>query len=90
MTLALSDDAAGLIRSLASESGASTGSGLRISVDRRYDSLSMTLATGPGTGDAVVLNRDTRVFVSAAASRRLSGRTLRASTAPERSAFFLT
>jgi hypothetical protein len=88
--LALSDEAAGLIRSLARKSGASTGSGLRITVDRRHDSLSMALATGPVRGDAVVLNRETRMFVSAAASHRLSGRTLRASTGPDRSAFFLT
>jgi hypothetical protein len=88
--LALSDDAAGLIRALARKAGASTGSGLRISVDRRHDSLFMKLAPGPVRGDVVVLNRDTGVFLSADASRRLSGRTLRASTSQDRSAFFLT
>jgi hypothetical protein len=41
-------------------------------------------------GDVVVLNGGASLFVSPAASRRLSGRTLRASTPPERSAFFLT
>jgi Fe-S cluster assembly iron-binding protein IscA len=86
----LSDDAAGLIRSLASKARAVTGSGLRISVDRRHDSLSMELVPTATYGDVVVLNGGASLFVSPAASRRLSGRTLRASTPPERSAFFLT
>lgn len=90
MTLTLSDDAAGLIRALARKARASAGSGLRISVDGRHDSLTMQLAPKAVSGDVVVLNRDTVVFLSPAASRRLSGRTLRASTPPERSAFFLT
>jgi hypothetical protein len=88
--LTLSNDAAGLIRSLAVKARASTGSGLRISVDERHDSLSMALAPKATRGDAVVLNDDTLVFLSPAASRRLSGRTLRASTPPDRSAFFVT
>lgn len=88
--LTLSDDAAGLIRSLASKARAATGSGLRISIDGRHDSLSMELAPKAARDDLVVLNRETLVFLSPAASRRLAGRTLRASTAPERSAFYLT
>ena len=88
--LTLSDGAAGLIRSLAVKTRASTGSGLRISVDGRHDSLSMALAPEATSGDVVVLNDDTLVFLSPAASRRLSGRTLRASSPPDRSAFFVT
>lgn len=88
--LTLSDDAAGLIRALASNAQAATGSGLRISVDGRHDSLSMALAPNAVTGDVLVLNGDTLLFLSPAASRRLSDRTLRASMPPERSSFFLT
>jgi hypothetical protein len=90
VTLVLSDDAAGLIRALAGKARASAGSGLRISVDGRHDSLSMALAPKAVKGDHVVLNQDTPVFLSPAASRRLLGRTLRASTPPERSAFFVS
>ena len=88
--LTLSDDAAGLIRALARKAGASKGSGLRISVDVRHDSLHMALAPQAAAGDAVVLNQDTMVFLSPAASRRLSGHTLRASKRPDRASFFLT
>jgi Fe-S cluster assembly iron-binding protein IscA len=88
--LTLSDDAAGLIRSLALQARASTGSGLRISVDERHDSLSMELASEAVRGDVVVLNRGSLLFLSPAASSRLSDRTLSASTAPERPAFFVT
>lgn len=90
MILAVSDDAAQLIRTLARKAGAPTRPALRITVDRRHDSLSMNLASAPTEGDVIVSNHDTAVFVSAAASRRLAGRTLQASTRPERSAFFLT
>ena len=88
--LTLSDDAAGLIRALTRKTGASKGSGLRISVDVRHDSLHMALAPQAAAGDAVVLNQDTMVFLSPAASRRLSGHTLRASKRPDRASFFLT
>ena len=88
--LTLSDDAAGLIRALARKAGASKGSGLRISVDVRHDSLHMALAPQAAAGDAVVLNHDTLVFLSPAATRRLSERTLRASKRPERASFVLT
>ena len=88
--LVLSDEAATLIRALAGASKATAGSGLRISVDGRYDSLSMALAPLAGADDVVVKNRDTPVFLTPAASARLFGRTLRAASSRERSSFFLT
>jgi hypothetical protein len=88
--LVLSDEAATLIRSLARASSAPAGSGLRISVDGRYDSLSMALAPLAGRGDVVVKNRDTPVFLTPAASARLSGRTLSAGSSHDRSSFYLT
>ena len=87
--LVLSDDAAGLIRTLTRASKASAGTGLRITVDGRYNSLSMALASEAQPDDAVVLNRDTLVFLSPRATRRLSGRTLRASASSDRSSFFV-
>jgi Fe-S cluster assembly iron-binding protein IscA len=88
--LTLSHEAARLIRTLARKADASHGSGLRISVDSRHDSLSMALAAGAAPGDVVVLGGDSVVFLSPAASLRLSGRTLRAARPQERASFFLT
>ena len=84
--LTLSDEAASLIRTLTRNAEADGSCGLRITVDGRHDSLSMALAAGASPGDSVVLNDETLVFLSPAASLRLSGSTLRAG----RSAFFVT
>ena len=87
--LTLSDEAAGLIRTLTRDSEAAAGTGLRITLDGRYNSLSMALASEAGPHDAVVLNQDTQVFLSPEATQRLIGRTLTASGSPERSSFFV-
>jgi hypothetical protein len=88
--LTVTTGAATLIRSLSHKAGAPSRSGLRIVIDPRHDSLSMSLAACPVPGDTVVASGDTRVFLSAAASQRLASRTLRADTTATRSSFYLS
>jgi len=88
--LSVTEEAASLIRALGRKVNAAAGSGLRIAIDARHDSLSMALAPGASPGDAIVHIGETRVFVSLAAADRLATRTLQASRGPERSSFFLT
>jgi hypothetical protein len=88
--LRLSDAAARIIRGLLHSASSAPGSGLRITVDPRYDSLTMALAGAPSPGDAIIGNHESLVFLSADASLRLSGQTLQASDPVERPSFFLS
>ena len=87
--LAITDEAANLIRALCCQVNAAAGSGLRLSIDAQHDSLSMALAPGAAPGDTVVHTSDTHVFLSPAAADRLTMSTLQASRSAARSSFFL-
>jgi Fe-S cluster assembly iron-binding protein IscA len=87
--LTVTKDAAALIRALSQKADAQSHSGLRIVIDPRHDSLSMSLAACATPGDKVVISGDMRVFLSSAASQRLATRTLHAQTTATRSSFFL-
>lgn len=88
--LTLSGPAAGVIRGLLHTANSAPGSGLRITIDRRFDSLTMALAGAPSPGDTVIDDHEALVFVSTAASARLSGQTLQASAQPLRPALYLS
>lgn len=88
--LTVTKEAAALIQALSRKAGATSRSGLRIVIDPVHDSLSMSLADGATSGEAVVASGGTRVFLSAAASQRLTTRVLRADTTATRSSFFLS
>ena len=87
--LTVTKDAATLIRALSQKAGAPGRSGLRIVIDPLHNSLSMSLAACAAPGDKVVASGDTQVYLSSAASQRLSTRTLHADTTATRSSFFL-
>jgi hypothetical protein len=87
--LTVTKDAATLIRALAEKAGAPSQSGLRIVVDPLHNSLSMSLAACAAPGDEVAVSGDTPVYMSSAASQRLTMRTLHADTSETRSSFFL-
>lgn len=85
--LRLSGEAATLIRGLQRTARSTAGSGLRITVDRRFGSLSMALASAPAPGDTIIGKDAVLVFLSAEASARLRGKTLVGSEQPQRPSF---
>jgi Fe-S cluster assembly iron-binding protein IscA len=87
--LTVTEEAAGLIRTLGREVNAAAGSGLRITIDAHHDSLSMALAPDAAPGDSVLHVGETQVFLSPAAADRVATCTLHASRSAERSSFFL-
>ena len=78
--LTVSGPASDLVLGLRREAGMSGSAGLRIDVDRRYNSLRMALASGPHHADVTVRGQaGAAVFLSPEAARRLTTKTLRAS-----------
>jgi len=87
--LTISDEAAQLVRTLTQDADLPEDAGVRIVVDPRHNSLSMSLANEPEPADVVVATHGARVFLTASASRRLERRTLRAELTDSRTLFFL-
>jgi hypothetical protein len=91
MTLIVSSQAAQLMLELLQAANMPPYGGLRISIDDRYDSLSMALSAAPEPSDAVVNGPDgSRVFLSPGSARRLSHSTLEADNARNGPSFYLT
>jgi Fe-S cluster assembly iron-binding protein IscA len=84
----MSDDAAGLIRSLVAGSDLPGAAGLRLGTDDETQSLAMNLAALPREHDLVLVHEGASLFVSPLAAPRLEDRTLHAQLGP-RPAFFL-
>ena len=84
----LSNDAAGLIRALVSDSDLPESAGLRLGTDDETHALAMQLATEPGEDDVVVEHQTASLFVSPRAMARLQDRTLQAQLEPQ-PAFFV-
>lgn len=84
----LSNDAAGLIRSLVSDSDLPESAGLRLGTDDDTHALAMNLVTEPGQDDLVVEHQAASLFVSPLAASRLQDQTLQAQVEP-RPAFFV-
>lgn len=84
----ISNDAAGLIKSLVSDSDLPESAGLRLGTDDNTHALAMNLETEPRKDDVVVKHKGAALYVSPLAGARLLDQTLRAQLAP-RPAFFL-
>ena len=87
--LMISDEAAQLVHVLTGAADLSAQAGLRIVIDPTHNSLSMALASHPEPADIVVATQGARVFLTAPASQRLHGRTLRAELTANGTLFFL-
>jgi Fe-S cluster assembly iron-binding protein IscA len=87
--LAMSEDAARLVCSLADDSELPAGSGLRISLNPATDSMSMVMTTVAEPADFTVTRDGATVFLSAGAMKRTNGRTLCATITAADSTFFL-
>ena len=84
----LSDDAAGLIRSLVSDSNLPQQAGLRLGTDDDTHALAMNLEAQPRPDDVVVEHEGASLYVSPLAAARLEDQTLQAQFEP-RPAFFV-
>ena len=84
----LSDDAAGLIRSLVADSHLPDSAGLRLGTDDDTHSLAMQLAEAPLADDLVLEHEGASLFVSPRAAQRTDDQTLHAQQEP-RPAFFI-
>ena len=84
----LSNDAAGLIRGLVSDSDLPESAGLRLGTDDETHALAMSPPAEPGEDDVVVERQFASLFVSPQAAARLEERTLQAQLKP-RPAFFV-
>lgn len=84
----ISPDAAGLIRTLVSDSDLPESAGLRVGTDDETRALAMELAAGPRTDDVVVEHEAAALFLSPFAAARLGDQTLQAQLEP-RPAFFV-
>jgi Fe-S cluster assembly iron-binding protein IscA len=87
--LNMTKDAAELVQTLAHRGAVATDGGVRIVVNDRTSSLSMSLASSPEQADAVIAQGGARVFLSQPAARRMRNKTLCAEINSERSAFFI-
>lgn len=74
----ISDDAAGLIRSLVAASDLPATAGLRLGTDDERNSLAMGLEAEPQPGDVVLDHDGAALFVSPRADERSGGHTLQA------------
>ena len=86
--ISLSDEAAGLIRTLVAASDLPDSAGLRLATDDDRHSLAMHLAAAPKADDLVLEHHGACLFVSPLAASRVEHRTLHAQVAP-RPAFFV-
>ena len=84
----LSDEAAGLIRSLVADSALPDSAGLRLGTDDDKHSLAMQLQAAPNADDLVLEHEGASLFVSPLAAVRVEDQTLHAQTQP-RPAFFV-
>jgi len=84
----ISDDAAGLIRTLVAESHLSDSAGLRLGTDDDKHSLAMKLEAAPLADDLVLEHEGASLFVSPLAAPRVEDQTLYAQLEP-RPAFFV-
>ena len=84
----LSDEAAGLIRSLVADSDLPECAGLRLGTDDEKHSLVMNLEAAPLPDDVVLEHEGAALFVSPVAASRVEDQTLHAQVAP-RPAFFV-
>jgi hypothetical protein len=87
--IAMTEEAAHLVRTLSHHALLPERGGLRIVVNPMTRSLSMGLAAGPEHADAVIARDGALLFVCATAVERMHGRTLCAQLTPTGSAFFL-
>jgi len=84
----ISDNAAGLIRTLVAESHLSDSAGLRLGTDDDTHSLVMKLEAAPLADDLVMEHGGASLFVSPRAAPRVEDQTLHAQREP-RPAFFV-
>lgn len=84
----ISDDAAGLIRTLVAHSDLPPSAGLRLGTDDEKHSLAMNLEPEPRAHDQVLEHDGALLFVSPLAAPRLEDQTLQAQLEP-RAAFFI-
>ena len=84
----LSNEAAGLIRTLVADSDLAGAAGLRLGTDDDNHSLAMGLEATPHADDLVLEHEGASLFVSPLAASRVEDRTLHAQVAP-RPAFFI-
>lgn len=84
----ISNDAAGLIRSLVADSDLPESAGLRLGTDDATHALAMKLEAKPQQDDVVVEHGGAALYVSARAAARLEDQTLHAQLEP-RAAFFV-
>jgi Fe-S cluster assembly iron-binding protein IscA len=75
--LTLTEEAKDVVRELVAADGGAEGSGLRISTESEGDGeLSLTVASEPAEGDAVIDEDGTRVFLEATAAAMLDDKVL--------------
>ncbi len=84
----LSDQAAGLIRTLVADSHLPDSAGLRLGTDDDKHSLAMKLEEAPLADDLVLEHEGASLFVSPLAAARVEDQTLHAQVRP-RPAFFV-
>jgi Fe-S cluster assembly iron-binding protein IscA len=84
----LSDEAAGLIRSLVADSELPDSAGLRLGTDDDKHSLAMELEAAPHRDDLVLEHQGASLFVSPLAASRVQDQTLHAQEHP-RPAFYV-
>jgi Fe-S cluster assembly iron-binding protein IscA len=84
----LSDEAAGLIRTLVADSHLPRSAGLRLGTDEDKHSLAMKLEAAPLADDLVLRHGGALLFVSPLAAPRVEDHTLHAQLQP-RPAFFV-
>jgi iron-sulfur cluster assembly protein len=74
--LTLTDEAKGIVREMVSAESGDPSSGLRIATDDGGGELSLSVASEPAEGDAVIDDDGTRVFLEPAAASLLDDKVL--------------
>jgi Fe-S cluster assembly iron-binding protein IscA len=80
--LAVTDNAATVIRDLTSQNEVPVGSGLRIAADASEGSLTLSLVPEPEDGDQIVDTRGARLFLDEDAAQMLEDKELDAAVDP--------
>jgi iron-sulfur cluster assembly protein len=80
--LAVTDNAATVIRDLTSQDEVPDGSGLRIAADAAEGALTLTLASAPEEGDQIVNSSGARLFLDSDAALLLEDKELDAAVEP--------